>query len=286
MDELITAMGALAGAEDGSGAVEVVAVRGDVVVVRVGDVVLKAHERGTDGSALGVRLEVARGLGGVLLAPLGPPVEVLGRVVTRWPFGEAVPQSAPEEFPLADAGRLLAALHLAPVPPGTPEAGAWSRMARAVREVPAGAPGADVVRGAFGTLPDPPRGSALIHGDWHLGQLLRHGGAWRLIDLDDLGRGHPAWDLARPAALLLAGVLDGREWDRLLTAYLGAGGPAVDPADPWAALEAPARALVVQLAARALSASVRDGVPLEPAQEALVATCDRIVSAHRGPRRG
>jgi predicted trehalose synthase len=39
----------------------------------------------------------------------------------------------------------------------------------------------------------------LVHGDWHLGQLGRRGEHWVLIDVDDLGVGDPAWDLARPA---------------------------------------------------------------------------------------
>ncbi|CCH35163.1 phosphotransferase [Actinosynnema sp. NPDC047251] len=286
--DLVAGMAALVAADVPA---EVLAVRGDVVVVRVGDVVLKAHERGTDRAVLAARLRVAGDprLGELLLAPAGPPAEVLGRVVTAWPLGVPVPQDV-DALPLEAAGRLLADLHrfgradfAGPVPP----AGARPRMERAVHDLPAG-PRSAVVRQAFDTLVPvlgDADGDTLIHGDWHLGQLVEHGG-WRLIDVDDLGLGDPAWDLARPAALFAAGVLDPESWSRLLDAYLDAGGTAVERADPWARLEVPARALVVQMAARALSAAERDDKPLTEAQEALLDACARIVSEHEPIPRG
>ena len=146
---------------------------------------------------------------------------------------------------------------------------------------------ADRVLRAFETLPavDAPAHLTVCHGDWHLGQMVLAGG-WRLIDVDDLGIGDPAWDLARPAALHAAGVLDPETWERFLDAYVAAGGVAVDPRDPWAALDVPARALVIQMAARALVAAQRDEKVLDEAQEALVETCDRIVAAHPHMARG
>ncbi len=271
---------------------EVLAVRGDVVVVRVGDVVLKAHERGTSVEVLTARLRVAGDprLGELLLAPRFGPVVVSGRVVTAWPVGTPVPQGEPETLPMEEGGRLLAALHSfrgSDFGGDVPRAGAWDRMERAVRELP-DVPGAAGVRRAFATLgaaPGPGGHDTLIHGDWHLGQLVRRDG-YRLIDVDDLGVGDPAWDLARPAALFAAGVLDPGTWGRLLGAYLEAGGTAVDRDDPWLRLELPARALVVQMAARALSAAERDGKPLTEAQDALIEACGRIVSEHEPiPRR-
>jgi aminoglycoside phosphotransferase (APT) family kinase protein len=187
------------------------------------------------------------------------------------------------------AGRMLAALHRftsADFAPPVPAAGAVPRMRRAVRDLALDTPAADLVRRAFATLPGfEAGGTTLIHGDWHLGQLVRRDG-YRLIDVDDLGLGDPAWDLARPAALHAAGVLDAQAWGRLLGAYLDAGGAGVPRADPWSVLEAPARALVVQMAARALSAAERDGTELNEAQEALIDACARIVSAHEPIRRG
>ncbi len=271
---------------------EVLAVRGDVVVVRVADVVLKAHERGTDAVALTARLRLAADprLGELLLPPRSAtPAVVLGRVVTAWPMGTPVPQSEPEDLPMEAAGRMLAALHrftAADFAPPVPLAGARPRMERAVRDLALDTPAADLVRRAFATLPDfGEGGTTLIHGDWHLGQLVWRDG-YRLIDVDDLGVGDPAWDLARPAALHAAGVLDADAWGRLLGAYSEAGGTGVPRDDPWSVLDAPARALVVQMAARALSAAQRDGTELNGAQEALIETCDRIVSAHEPIRRG
>jgi aminoglycoside phosphotransferase (APT) family kinase protein len=162
-------------------------------------------------------------------------------------------------------------------------------MARTVSELRSAGLGGDADRVllAFDTLPsvDQPSSPALCHGDWHLGQMVEAGG-WRLIDVDDLGIGDPAWDLARPAALHAAGVLDPEDWGRFLDAYLSAGGVAVAPHDPWAALDVPARALVVQMAARALLAAHRDRKALDEAQQALVETCDRIVAAHPHMARG
>jgi hypothetical protein len=123
----------------------------------------------------------------------------------------------------------------------------------------------------------------LCHGDLHLGQLVRHpapDGPWRLIDVDDLGLGVPAWDLARPAAWFACGLLPPDEWTRFLTAYRTARGPAV-PADgdPWPALDVPARALTVQTAARSITKAVTGGRCLDEVEQALVDACDRMRSA-------
>ncbi|MBP2339410.1 aminoglycoside phosphotransferase (APT) family kinase protein [Saccharothrix coeruleofusca] len=270
----------------------VLAVRGDVVVVRVGDVVLKAHEAGTDLGALSARLRLAGDprLGGLLLAPRAAPAVVAGRVVTAWPLGQPVPPRDPDAVPLEEAGAMLAALHrftaadfAGPLPPS----GARPRLERAVRELPRGSAAARRVLRAFATLPPlDTAATTLIHGDWHLGQLVRRDGGWRLIDVDDLGTGDPAWDLARPAALHAAGVLDPELWGRLLDAYLAAGGTGVSPHDPWAELDVPARALVVQMAARALAAADRDGTALTDEQEALIDACGRIISATGIGQRG
>jgi len=279
----------------GGGPPVVLAVRGDVVVIRVGDVVLKAHEPDADLAVLSARMRLAGDprLRELLLPPLEvSPTVVLGRVVTVWPLGAPVPERDPETAPLEEAGRLLADLHrfgpsdFAGV---QPPSGAPHRMARTVAELRRSRIGgaADVVLRAFDTLPpvDTPTHLTLCHGDWHLGQMVEAGG-WRLIDVDDLGIGDPAWDLARPAALHAAGVLDPETWGRFLDAYVAAGGVAVTTHDPWAALDVPARALVVQMAARALLAAQRDEKVLDEAQEALLETCDRIVVAHPHMARG
>jgi aminoglycoside phosphotransferase (APT) family kinase protein len=121
---------------------------------------------------------------------------------------------------------------------------------------------------------------SLTHGDWHLGQVVRVPGArgWLLIDVDDLGVGDPAWDLARPAAWFAAGLLPAEVWARFLSAYRAAGGAALPPAgDPWPALDLPARALAVQSAALAVAAAARTDRPLDEIETALVDACRRIV---------
>jgi aminoglycoside phosphotransferase (APT) family kinase protein len=272
----------------------VLALRGDVVVIRIGEVVLKAHEPDADLPTLTARMRLAADprLSELLLPPLATPTVVNDRVITTWPLGAPVPERDPETAPLEEAGRLLADLHrFGPrdFPGRQPPSGAPFRMARAVADLRRAKLGekADTVLRAFDTLPpvDSPTHLTLCHGDWHLGQMVQAGG-WRLIDVDDLGIGDPAWDLARPAALHAAGVLDPETWNRFLDAYLAAGGTAVERNDPWKALDVPARALVIQMAARALVAAQRDGKELDEAQGALVESCDRIVSAHPHMARG
>jgi Phosphotransferase enzyme family len=267
---------------------EVLYDRHGVLVVRVGTVVVKRHQADRDGGPLlDLRMRLADALPGLLLAPLGPPRRIGGRVITVWPYGEpVVPDAA--GLPWEDGARLLAELHGVPIPEGAPEWGRPRRVARLVAELEDG-PATTEIRRAFATLPAwikdggvPPddRRRTLLHGDWHLGQLVRVQGRWRMIDIEDLGTGNPVWDLARPAALYSAGVLPHDDWSRFLGAYRAFGGPAV-PADGdvWEALDVPARALVIQIAATCVRSAREDDRPLDGAERALVDTCTRISSA-------
>jgi hypothetical protein len=336
IDDLV-ALGRAAGEGSGAdnGVPTVLADRPDVLVVRVGGVVVKAHAPGADAAALAVRLRLAADprLRGIFLPPFPSSrarpdqyaVPVRRRLVTLWPTGRPVSPHDPDTAPWKPAAVLLARLHAIPLMgPGEhlalPTMGGPRRVARALARLRSG-PGGDtsvaleVLRAAT-TLPlwavgraPAPGGSVrtLVHGDWHLGQMVRpvpesrtDGPApgpgpgdgyregtvqgWRLIDVDDLGVGEPAWDLARPAAWYATGLLAHETWWAFLSAYRAAGGCAVPTeGDPWLALDVPARALVVQTAALALAAAVREDRPLDEAEEAVVAACRRIAGVDMLP---
>ncbi|MEU3187449.1 aminoglycoside phosphotransferase family protein [Streptomyces sp. NPDC006923] len=282
----------------------VLADRADGVVVRHGDAVAKAHADGTDPAGHRARLAVAAHprLAGILLPPLPAAVDgVHGRPVTAWPYGTPVDPGDPDAAPWAEAGTLLARLHTVPLtalsgalPPmrGPAKAALALGRMRAAGHHPAALP----VRRAWERLPAwargedrPPGPVALCHGDLHLGQLVRHpapDGPWQLIDVDDLGTGDPAWDLARPAAWYAAGLLDPGLWQRFLGAYRSAHGPAVPAVgDPWPRLDVAARALTVQTAALAVAKSAGAGRGLDEVEQLMVDACARIgaLATESGP---
>ncbi|AKN74944.1 aminoglycoside phosphotransferase [Streptomyces sp. PBH53] len=273
--------------------------RQDATVVRHADTVAKAHDPVTDPTALALRVSTAARLPDLLLPPLTPAPAILhGRLVTFWPYGLPVDPDDPDAAPWEAAATLLARLHRTPVPACLPPmrgpakaARALGRLHAALRGTPQAAarPAARPVLAAWAALPawarddaPMPGPPALCHGDLHLGQLVRHpapDGPWKLIDVDDLGAGVPAWDLARPAAWYACGLLPPGEWTRFLTAYRQAGGPAV-PADgdPWPALDVPARALTVQTAALAVAKALAADRPLDEVEQAVVDACARMPS--------
>jgi aminoglycoside phosphotransferase (APT) family kinase protein len=241
--------------------------RSGAEIVGDGDVVYKLHRPYTDPRALAIRLRIAAELA-ALLTPLDTNPERVGmRWRTRWPRVETVvPQ--PECVPWADAGRLLAQLHGEALPRRVPPHGWPQRLRRMLRSTD----DATVQRAAAELPPavrragSPDRPTTLVHGDWHLGQLGRRSALepWVLIDIDDLGAGDPAWDLARPAGFWAAGLIPDDDWATFLDAYRDAGGSALPRSDPWPVLEPFARAAVVQAAAH------------HPDDELLHAACARM----------
>ncbi|MFE0644201.1 aminoglycoside phosphotransferase family protein [Streptomyces sp. NPDC058877] len=283
------------------GLVGVLADRDDGSVVRHGTLVAKAHAPDTDPGAHRARLALAAhpDVAGVFLPPLPSPRsgsgDLAGRPVTLWPYGPPVDPEAPDAAPWEEAARLLALLHRTPPPRDhadrLPEMRAPAKAALAVdrmRRTAPHHPATPLVLNAWRTVPDRPAPAPrlLCHGDFHLGQLVRDvrprfEAPWRLIDIDDVGLGDPAWDLARPAAWFAAGILPPEVWSRFLGAYQGAGGPAVGT-DPWDRLDVPARALTVQTAALALAKSTTEGRSLDEVEEVMIDTCVRIAGHRTG----
>jgi aminoglycoside phosphotransferase (APT) family kinase protein len=248
----------------GAGTAALTTPSGATVVVD-GDVVAKLHRPGTDPQALRRRLRVGA-RSDCLLSPLNLEPEAVGeRWRTRWPKVEVVPPD-PGALPWAEAGRLLARLHGEPAGDFALPHGGPARLARALARLGQG-PHADVIRRAAAGLTTAPaagRPVTLVHGDFHLGQLGRHSGALVLIDVDDLGVGDPAADLARPAGFWAAGMLPDTGWHEFLDGYREAGGPALPSGDPWPVLESLARAAVVAAAANHAD------------DDLLVAACERM----------
>lgn len=214
-----------------------------------GDRVVKEHAAGTDPAALAVRLRLAASHP-AFVPPLEPAVGVApsGRPVTVWPRVTAASPSDPG-LPWAEFGTLLAGLHRTPPPAGLPAHGWRGRLDRARDRAPAElASLGDALAEALDRRGEP---GVLLHGDWHLGQLGRWDGTWRLLDVDDTGVGDPAWDLARPAGFWASGLLDDGDWQAFLAGYRTAGGPAVPASgDPWPGLDLPARVAVFVAAVR------------------------------------
>ncbi|WP_067534345.1 phosphotransferase family protein [Nocardia crassostreae] len=304
-DESITLLADLARQAGAAGDPEVLSGRPDGLVIRVGHLVVKSHPPDTDPAALTTRLRLAThpALHEILVPPIAFDGNLLtaraDRLLSLWPARTPIDPDDPAAIPWEQTATLLARLHqVTPSGQGPsvgatlPETGAMARVGRALDRLGAAADVADpnmagVVWRAAETLPDLGGGAragrmTLVHGDFHLGQVVGcegGGTSWRLIDVDDLGLGDPVWDLARFAAYFAAAILDPVVWERFLNAYRRAGGPAVPEGDPWAVLDVPARALVVRAAALAVAKAGLEGRELDEWDVALVDSCRRMRAA-------
>jgi hypothetical protein len=244
----------------------------------VGGAVLKLHHERTELTALTARLTAAceSALTTAFVRPLTSEVVPApdGSLVTAWP--EVPVLGVADTIPWPDVGTLLARLHNLPAPVTLPAHVPSDRLGRAVvraRNLPDEADrellvqlgerllrevrkATDTTKRAqrHTTESTAPQVNSVVHGDFHLGQVGSWEGGWRLLDLDDVGVGDPAWDLARPAGFWAAGLLGDREWAEFLDGYRAAGGPAVPRSgDPWPSLDLAARCAVHIAAVRVLS---------------------------------
>lgn len=246
----------------------------------IGDVVAKVHHPRTNRVDLANRLAAATdsALADHFIQPLNTDLSTApdGRFVTWWPRVEVLTQ-ADTSIPWTATGERLAQLHRVEATTtrlaALPRPGIFDRLRRAGERAQLLPPGhrrvlapladlllgeAQVVTSAAGAGRPPAEGSgSVVHGDWHLGQLgqLGHRAVtqWRLLDVDDLGIGDPAWDLGRPAGFWAAGLLDDTSWAAFVTAYREHGGPAVPADGPvWERLDRAARWSVFIAAVRQL----------------------------------
>ena len=235
------------------------------------DLLVKVHRPATDAAELGQRLAYCRG---PLLTPLDPIPRLLlvdgpdrpPGLVTRWPIVEVLsPEATP---PWTESARLLARVHETRITTPVPGHGWPARLARAVALAPAEL--ADLGRSLLHQVYRRNEPQRLLHGDWHLGQLGRTAAGWCLLDPEDLGRGDPAWDLARPAGFWAADLLPDADWQEFLDGYRAAGGTAIPAAGgPGPVLDLPARCAVY------VAAMHPDAHPSDTAQ-ALAEACRRM----------
>lgn len=259
-------------------------------VYAYGDLVIKIHPPDLREEELILRTKTISEdeLRRVFLQPLAnAPVQTGHQWATVWPRAKPLQAHRPEDVDWEGCATLLAALHsaspAATAESAAPQARFVQRLLRSMDTLSSFArcSFSQDIRKAFETIPIDglvTKKVTYVHGDFHPGQVVLYQGEHLLIDIDDFGVGNPAWDLARPAAWYLAGLLPKECWARFLNAYVSAGGNAfANGKAVWQELELPARASIVQMAASVLTRAKKAHRGLEDYEMAYVVACQRIV---------
>ncbi|MBP9708853.1 MAG: phosphotransferase [Oligoflexales bacterium] len=270
--------------------------RGSAYVVKYGNIVAKIHSTSTDIIELKSRIDLIgqESICNFFLQPLLRKVEIVkGRLLTLWPAGLTSESASVDRLDWKEHALLLAEFHKASFRIENKEqvlakAGNEFRLQRMHSRFQASknCKEKNYVLGAFSTLTfaDSKHGQNnachVIHGDWHPGQVVQYNDNAKLIDIDDVGIGNPAWDLARPAAWYLASFLSDSIWQDFLDSYRDAGGPAIKGKNPWEFLELPARTVVIQSAAKALIDTQTETRLLDDFELELINMCRRIQALH------
>lgn len=250
----------------------------------VDDVIVTKHPAGTVEVELAARLAAASEdpVRKVFVTPLAkvPIAAPDGCLITLAPRADSLPEGTPP--PWREAGVLLAKLHAAPIPDDLPEHGGRQQFAAAVAEAGAMHQGGatDILRELGRNLllswPETPVRPAVVHGTFDLGRLARLPGTemWLLSHPFTLGRGDAAWDIAGPAALWAAGLLNEASWFEFVGGYASAGGRTHGEGQAWPGLEHPAQcALLMATVAELRRCPAFPKPELSATAKALLAAC-------------
>jgi Ser/Thr protein kinase RdoA (MazF antagonist) len=268
--------------------------KGEVAVYRIGSLVAKIQPSNArfEADLVRGRLRIAAHpkVATLLLPPLHADLLELsdGRTVTVWPYVETLNAGDLDNAPWFEAGALLGRLHSFLVQ-GERKGPLSNWPVRLhdfisdVQRLPQGTGDIDttVIAAAARTVDFAlfaRQQSHPIHGDFHLGQLFyRPNGKVALLDIDDMGYGHPGMDLARFAAFYVLDLLAEHEWEAFLDGYRSTGDPQFTE---WAELEPYARAMIVYLGAKALTLSAAENREPNEVEASALAVCRQLMETY------
>jgi len=263
-------------------------------IVYLENSVSKLHAQYSNVSEIEVRLNLISldSLRSQFLQPLSRKPEVReGRALTLWPYAKPLPADSLEDVPWNDCAALIAALHKVELEPQLVALGSgWlMRLSRSIEKLERMSASAErsIILEAAQTLPLFSSASwthhkqSYIHGDWHPGQVAYYENKLVFIDIDDVGIGNRMFDLAKPAAYFLAGLLPNHMWKEFSEGYQNSCNMSQENRDTfWSELELPARAAVIQSAITALTHASENLRALQNFEIELIKSCQRVTQCH------